>query len=132
MKKASLIPSQLKTLFSKRIKDLYLEHLKHQPKEITYQFFDGKLMLVIEESVTQLEQLLNESNHKELAKQIRAVLDNVIQPQLKGLIEELMDVKVVDFLSDTTIDTGRTGAIAVFELKSNTSGSVNWESGREK
>jgi uncharacterized protein YbcI len=50
-----------------------------------------------------------------LAEQVRSELDDAIQPQLKALIEEVLGVSVVDLLTDATIETGRTGIIAVLE-----------------
>ncbi|MGB5633399.1 MAG: Na-translocating system protein MpsC family protein [Waterburya sp.] len=44
---------------------------------------------------------------------------SIIHPQIQDIIEEVLDVKVVDYLSDTTIDNDITGAIAIFELISN-------------
>lgn len=41
----------------------------------------------------------------------------MIHPQIQTIIEEVLNVKVVDFLSDTTIDNNITGAIAIFEFK---------------
>jgi uncharacterized protein YbcI len=51
-----------------------------------------------------------------LAQQVRSELDEAIQPQLKALIEEVLDVEVLDLLSDATLQTGRTGIIAVLAL----------------
>ena len=55
-----------------------------------------------------------------------------VQPQIKTSIEEVMDVKIVDFLCDTTVETSRTGAIAVLGLKSKNSLSADWEANSEK
>lgn len=109
--------TKLKTLLSQRIKDIYRSRLAHKPGEITYQLFPDKLIIVVEDSVTQPEQLLNQTNQKELAKEVRSVLDQVFQSQLRELIEQSMDVTIADFLLDTTISTGRTGAIAIFDLE---------------
>lgn len=40
-----------------------------------------------------------------------------MHPQIKNIIEEVLNVNVVDFLSDTTIDNKVIGAIAIFEFK---------------
>ncbi|NJK58582.1 MAG: DUF2294 family protein [Pleurocapsa sp. SU_5_0] len=36
---------------------------------------------------------------------------------MQDIIEEVLDVKIIDFLSDTTIKSNLTGAIAIFEPK---------------
>ncbi len=44
---------------------------------------------------------------------MRSDLDEAIQPQLKELIEEILHVSVVEILSDATLETGRSGIIAI-------------------
>jgi uncharacterized protein YbcI len=72
-----------------------------------------KLIILIEDSITQPEQILAEEGQIKLAQEVRSELDDAIQPHLKALIEEVLNVKVVDLLSDATLETGRTGAIVV-------------------
>ena len=108
--------SKLKTQLSKHIKDIYQSRLGHQPGEITYQLFPDKLIIVMEDSVTKTEQLLSQNNQEELANECRAVLNQAFQSQWIELIEKSMEIAIVDFLFDTTISTGRTGAIAIFDL----------------
>ncbi len=108
---------KLETILSERIQNLYQKQLQHQIEEITYHFFDNTLIIMMEGTLTQAEQLLNENQHQQLAKQVREVIDKLIQPKIITSIEEVMDVKVVDFLCDTTIDTSRTGAIAILGFK---------------
>ena len=112
--------ARLKQQLSQHIKKIYQNCLAHEPKEITYQLFPDKLIIIMEDSVTQPERLLDQSNQQNLAKEVRSVLDQIFQPQLRELIEQSMDVKIADFLFDTTISTGRTGAIAIFELQPTT------------
>jgi uncharacterized protein YbcI len=114
MTKANLTPEQLEPLLSKQIEDLYFNVLQHQLSEIAYKWFDDKLVVIIEGTVTQAEKLLYQSDRKHLARQVRSVINKIILPQIKSAIEEVTNATVGDFLGDTTIDTGRTGAIAIF------------------
>lgn len=108
-----LTRGQAERHLSQQIQALYRKQLGHQPGKITCQLFDEKLMIVIENSVTQPEQLLAEEGRLELAEQVRADLDQAVRPQLKQLIEGSLGVEVIDLLSDATLETGRTGMIAV-------------------
>lgn len=117
MTNCNLTSIELERNLSNRIRNLYGWELGRQLDEISYQWFDNQLVIIIEGTVTPPEQLLNNNSHQQLAKKVRAVFDDLIQPQIKSLIEDVLDVTVVDFLSSTTIDTGRTGAIAIFELQ---------------
>jgi uncharacterized protein YbcI len=104
---------QVERNLSQRIQALYRTQLGHQPSKITCQIFDTKIAIVLEDAITPPEQLLVNSGQEELAEQVRSDLDKAIQPQLKALIEEVVGVPVIDLLSDATLETGRTGTIAV-------------------
>lgn len=104
---------QLERELSQRLQALYRDQLGKRPGKATCQVFGSKLAIVLEESVTQPEQLLAEEGQKELAEQVRADLDQALRPQIKQLIEEVLQVQVLDLLSDAVLDTGRTGIVAV-------------------
>lgn len=104
---------QLERQLSQRIQAWYRTQLGHQPSKVTCQLFDDALAILLEDAVTQPEQLLVDNGQEELAEQVRSNLDEVIQPHLKTLIEEVINVKVVEILSDAKLNSGRTGMIAV-------------------
>ena len=104
---------QLERSLSQRIQALYRTRLEHQPSRVTCQIFDEKIVIVLEESITQAEQLLVESGQGELAEQVRSELDAALQPELKALIEEIAGVAVVDILSDAKLETGRSATVAI-------------------
>jgi uncharacterized protein YbcI len=104
---------QLERTLSQRIQALYRNQLEHQPSRVTCQLFDEKLAIILEDSITQPEQLLVNNGQTELAEKVRAELDDVLQPQLKGLIEEVVGVSVVDILSNAKLETGRTATVVI-------------------
>ncbi|NES94908.1 MAG: DUF2294 domain-containing protein [Desertifilum sp. SIO1I2] len=104
---------QLERQLSQQIQAWYRTQLGHQPSKVTCQLFDEALAILLEDSLTQPEQLLANNGQEELAEQVRSNLDDVIQPRLKILIEEIIKVGVVEILSDAKLTTGRTGMIAV-------------------
>jgi uncharacterized protein YbcI len=110
---SKLAREQLQQVLSQRIQALYRDRLGHQPTKVTCQLFDDKLAIVIEGSVTRSEQLLLKKGQSELAEQVHSDLGEAIQPQLEQLIAEAMNVPAIDLLSDSTLETGRTGIIAV-------------------
>jgi uncharacterized protein YbcI len=103
--KRSLVIKKLESFLSKRIKDIYEVQLKQQVSIITYQLFEQTLVIVMDGSITQVEQFLIENERQELAKQVRETIDNIVSPQIRSTIEEVMEVNVIDFLFDTTIDS---------------------------
>lgn len=98
---------------SQRIQGLYSNQLGHRPAKVTCQLFDDSLAIVMEDSITPAEQLLVEQGQEELAQQVRSGLDDAIEPKLKELIEEVLEVKVVDLMGDATLKTGRSGIVVV-------------------
>ena len=107
---------QLERMLSQRLQALYREQLGHQPGKVTCQLFDEKVAIILENSITPPEQLLADRGQSELAEQVRSELDEAIKPQMKHVIEEVLGVAVLDLLSDATLETGRTGIIAVLDL----------------
>ncbi|MEO0348445.1 MAG: DUF2294 domain-containing protein [Cyanobacteria bacterium P01_A01_bin.15] len=104
---------QLERELSQRLQALYREQLGQRPSKATCQMFDSKIAIVLEGSVTQPEQLLAEEGQRDLAERVRADLGQAMRPQIRQLIEEVMQVEVLDLLSDAVLDTGRTGIIAI-------------------
>jgi uncharacterized protein YbcI len=108
-----LTRGQLERKLSQEIQAFYRNNLGHQPSKVTCQLFDSKLAIIIEDSITKAEKILLEEGKNKLAKEVRSNLDDAIQPELKKLIEQIINVSVLDTLSDATLDTKRTGIIAV-------------------
>lgn len=104
---------QLERALCQNIQALYRDQLGHRTGKISCQLFDNRLMVVVEDSITQPEQLLAKEGQSHLVKQVRTELDDAIQPKLKQVIETVLSVDVIDVLSDATLETGRTGIIAI-------------------
>ena len=104
---------QLERTLSQRIQALYRTQLEHQPSRVTCQLFDEKVAIILEDSITQPEQLLVSKGQTELAEQVRSELDDALGPQLKELIEEIVGVSVVDLLSNAKLETGRTATVVI-------------------
>lgn len=104
---------QIERTLSQRIQSLYRNQLEHNPSRVVCQIFDDKIAIVLEDSITQPEQVLVENGQENLAQQVRIELDDALQPQLKALIEEIVGVTVVDLLSNAKLDTGRSATVAI-------------------
>lgn len=116
--KRSLIIKQLEGVLSQKIKDLYRAKLKQELENIQYHVFNNTIVMVIEGSTTQVEKFLDDNDRQKLARKVRLAIDGVFKSRIKHLIEESIDLKIVDFLFDTSISTNRTGAIIIFEVNS--------------
>jgi len=110
---SELAVEQLEQSLSQRVVVLYLTDLGHQLNQVSCNLVDKTLTIVIENSITRLEQFLVRSNRQEMAKQVRLNLHKALEPHLKALIEEVVKVPVIDLLCDSAFDTGRTSIVAV-------------------
>ncbi|MEM8831860.1 MAG: DUF2294 domain-containing protein [Cyanobacteria bacterium P01_G01_bin.19] len=117
MKRKPLKFKEIESILSRKIQNIYQAELEKEPENITYKLFNRTLIVTMEGIVTSSERLLRNNNRLELAEQVRQAVDSVIHPQIQDTIEEVLNVKIVDFLSDTTIKSDLTGAIAIFEAK---------------
>lgn len=104
---------QVERTLAQSIQALYREELGHQPSKVTCKLTDHSLVIILENSITQPEQLLAQAGRQELAEQVRNDLDEAIEPKIKSLIEEILEIDVIELLSDATLETGRSGIIAI-------------------
>ena len=108
---------KIESILLRKIREIYQDKLDIELDNISYKLFDRTLVITIEGIITSPEKLLQQNDRRDLARQVRKSIDGIIQPQIQKIIEEVLEVKVIDFLSDTTIDNNLTGAIAIFEFK---------------
>ena len=113
MNPSSPTRGQLERTLSQRIESLYRSQLEHKPSKVVCQIFDEKIAIILEDSITQPEQILVNNGQQELAEKVRSELDEALQPQLKALIEEIVGVNVIDLLSNAKLETGRSATIAI-------------------
>lgn len=112
---SDLTRGQVERTISQRIQALYRDQIGHQPSQVTCEIFDDKLTIVLEDSITPAEQLLLQEGKEESVEELRSELDEVLQPQLKAEIEDILGMTVLDLLCDSTLETGRMGLIAILE-----------------
>ncbi|KAI9131983.1 DUF2294 domain-containing protein [Acaryochloris sp. CCMEE 5410] len=106
---------QLERSLSQKVQALYRNELGQQPSKVTCQLCGEKFIIILEDSLTQPEQVLAQEGQGDLAEEVRTNLDDFMKPQLKSLVEEVAGVNVTELLSDVTLESGLTGIIAVLE-----------------
>ena len=104
---------QLERSLAQQIQALYRNQLGHRLSAVDCELLETKIAIVLEQSVTQPEQLLAEQGKDELLKALHTELEQAIRPQLKEIIESVVGVDVIDLLSDVTLKTERTGIIVI-------------------
>ena len=106
---------QLEREISQGISSLYNTQLGLHPSKVICHCFDKEIVITLEDSVTLVEQALVDGNYKKLADEVRVSLNKIIKPQIKDLIEEIIDRNVIDVISNSSLATNRTGIIAILE-----------------
>jgi len=104
---------ELQRSLSQSIQAVYRNHLEHQPARVTCQLFDTTLVIVLEDALTQTETLLQDNGHTELVEAVRDHLNTSLKPILQQEIERILEVDVVDMLSDATLETGRSAVVVI-------------------
>jgi uncharacterized protein YbcI len=104
---------QLERTLSQQFQKLYKEQLGHSTGKVSCRLFDNKLMVIVEGSLTQPEQLLLENGSSQQVEVLHTDLAQVVRPQLVDLVENTLGLKVIDLLSDTTLETARTGLVVI-------------------
>lgn len=107
---------KLERSLAQGIQALYRSLLGQQTSKALCNLLDNKLIIVIENAITQPEKLLALNGQQDLASQVRSQLESVLELPLKDLIKEVLGVGVIDWLTDATLETGRAGTIAILEF----------------
>ena len=106
---------QLERDVSQQVQALYKKTLGHQVGRVTCQLFEAKVAIILENSITRPVQLLAKSGQGELVQQICKDVNSAMQPRIKTLLASILDVAIVDLLSDTSLTTGRTGIVGILK-----------------
>lgn len=106
---------QLEREISQQVQALYKNILGHKVGRVTCQLFDAKVAIVLEASITRPVQLLVKAGQRELVQQICNDVNSAMQPRIKMLLASILDVGIVELLSDTSLTTGRTGLVGILK-----------------
>lgn len=104
---------QIERNLTQKLQELYQTHLGQRPGRVVCQFFDEKLAIVLEDALTQPEQLLMSTNQTDIAEKLRSGIDDTLEPRIKTLIEEVVGVPVLSILKDTALESKVSGIIVV-------------------
>ncbi|MEM6500786.1 MAG: DUF2294 domain-containing protein [Cyanobacteria bacterium P01_C01_bin.89] len=106
---------QLEREISQRVNALYRSELSHQPGKITCQLFENKAVIVIEKSISRPEQLLKEHAKDDVAEDAHAGIKAFFREKVRESIEDLLQVKVLDTLFDSSLESHLSSVVVVLE-----------------
>ncbi|MEO0455366.1 MAG: DUF2294 domain-containing protein [Cyanobacteria bacterium P01_A01_bin.114] len=104
---------QLERDLAQAVQTLYQQLLGQKPTRVVCHLFEKQLAVTLEGSPTKLEKFLADNEQVQLATQVRASVDFIVKQRLISLIEVHLSVSVVELLTNTSLESGHTGMIAV-------------------
>ena len=98
---------------SQCIQSFYRHQLGCQTRKVSCHIVKNQLAVAVENSLTPVERLLNESGDNEFRLSLRNRIDQIVKYKLFPQIEVILGVKIVALTIDTTLDNDFTGIVAL-------------------
>lgn len=110
-----LLPScgELERSLSQAIQSHYRQLLGQLPKQVICHLFGQELVVILQNSTTQVERFLSQKGRSELLLQLRQTIDRQLKQSITRVIETILSVDVQDIMVDTSLNLEQTGIIAV-------------------
>lgn len=106
-------PNLLEQQIEEHIQHWYVNQLGHTDVKVACHIFGNKLVVVLDEAVTQPERLLVSSGRLDFAQQMHTALDQILRLHLQQTIEALTRTRIVDLLTATQLETERTSIVVI-------------------
>ena len=106
---------ELERALGQNIGTFYRQLTGQQPKRIVCHLFSSAAGVIIEQSLTSVEDILLNASQVELANQVRLSINSIVRNEIKALVEEILQVPVKAALIDSALGTGYTGILLILE-----------------
>ena len=106
---------QLERQLSQTIRSLYRLQFGHLPSKVVCHIFAEQVAIVAEDAVTIVEQILLENSKPDLAYSVRVAINQIFTAKVKQQVAEILEIQVVDAVSDFALDSGYLGIIVFLE-----------------
>lgn len=113
MTERMLTHKQLERELSQKIRALYNVKLDFVPRKVTCKLFSRYLAIVVEEAMTPLEQSLLAGGKTDLILQVQKEISQIFRSSLSEIVEEIVGVKVVAVLTNTTLTGNKCGTLVI-------------------
>ena len=104
---------QLERNLSQKIREFYSTEINFPPQQVTCKLFSKYLAIVLNEALTPVEQSLLAQEKKELVEQIRREMSLIFRPKLIQLIEETVEVKAIEILTDISYVSNKASILVI-------------------
>ena len=113
MKQTLPTRGEIERNLSQYIQSFYRNQLGCQTRKVSCHIVKNQLAVAVENSLTPVERLLDDSSDNEFMRDLRDRIDNIIKSKLFPQIEEILGVKINALAIDTTLDNDFTGIVAL-------------------
>lgn len=103
---------ELERCLSQKIQALYRQRLGQSSTAVLCHLFGQELVIILENSTTQVEKYLSHRGASGLSLEVREVLNQQLKQEIANLIESILHINVRGMLIDTSTGLERTGIIA--------------------
>lgn len=102
---------------SQSIQAFYRNQLSCRVGKISCHLLGNKLAIAIENSITSLEKLLNNSDDNQFSIDLRSRIDLIVKNELVDKIRKISGVDVIDLTINTTLEHNFTGVMVLLAEK---------------
>ncbi|GAB4535062.1 MAG: hypothetical protein Tsb0014_21790 [Pleurocapsa sp.] len=113
MKKQFSIYGQLERTVEKYIHSMLSKKIGHYPDKIICYLFSDKLVIVIENTLNQIEKFLIQGNQQQTVQQARSQIKETVKNELITPIETILKIDVVGFMLDTVLEPDYTRIVVL-------------------
>lgn len=110
---------EMERSLSQYIQAFYRNQLGCLTGKINCHIFNNQVAIAIENSVTPLERMLDNSSDCEFRRDLRDRIDTIVKRELLSGMETVLKVKVVDLTINTTLDNNFTGIVVLLSESPN-------------
>jgi uncharacterized protein YbcI len=103
---SELTRGQIERAVTQRIQRLYRDLVGQRPSRVVTHLVDGKLLVILQDSISPVERLLWQTGHDAIALQLQQIIADTLKPLFKSLVEETVGVQVLTVLFSEDIESG--------------------------
>lgn len=108
---------EIERTLSQSIQAFYRNQLSCRVGKINCHILGDYIAIAIENPITSLERLLNNSGDDKFMEKLRDRIDAVVKSELMTEIKNVLGVEVIDLTIDTTLSNSFTGVFALLDQK---------------
>lgn len=112
MEQSLLTRGEMERKLSQYVQAFYRNQLGCRTNKISSHLLNKQLAIAVENSITPIERLLDNSYDDDFVRHLRNRIDIIIKNELLSNLGNILGVEVIDLTINTTLDNNYTGVVA--------------------